>query len=66
MLKSLSIFTVYVLATISLSAQEFVLNWQKTYGGERNEVVYGGVETTDGGFILVGSTNSKNRYFGLV
>lgn len=62
MLKSLSIFTVFVLASITLSAQEFVLNWQKTHGGERNEVVYGGVETTDGGFILVGSTNSKNSF----
>lgn len=46
----------------SALAQEYVINWQKTHGGERNEVVYGGVETSDGGFILVGSTNSKNSF----
>ncbi|MCP9757678.1 T9SS C-terminal target domain-containing protein [Lacihabitans sp. CCS-44] len=38
------------------------MNWQKSYGGERNEVVYAGVETSDGGFIMVGSTNSKNSF----
>ncbi len=43
-------------------AQEYVVNWQKSYGGERNEVVYAGVETSDGGFIMVGSTNSKNSF----
>jgi hypothetical protein len=62
MLRSLSIFTVFVLTSISLFAQEFVINWQKTHGGERNEVVYGGAETSDGGFIMVGSTNSKNSF----
>lgn len=31
-------------------------------GGERNEIAYAGVETTDGGFIVVGSTNSKNSF----
>ncbi len=47
---------------MSVYAQDYVVNWQKSYGGERNEVVYAGVETSDGGFILVGSTNSKNSF----
>ncbi len=62
MLKYLSILIVILIAQKSVFAQEYVVNWQKSYGGERNEVVYAGVETSDGGFILVGSTNSKNSF----
>jgi hypothetical protein len=42
--------------------QDFILDWQKAYGGERNEIAYDAVECTDGGFIVVGSTNSKNSF----
>lgn len=45
-----------------LKAQQLIVNWQKVAGGERNEVAYSGVETTDGGYIVVGSTNSKNTF----
>ena len=62
MLKYLSILIVILITQKSVFAQEYVVNWQKSYGGERNEVVYAGVETSDGGFILVGSTNSKNSF----
>ena len=62
MLKYLSILIVILITPKSVFAQEYVVNWQKSYGGERNEVVYAGVETSDGGFILVGSTNSKNSF----
>lgn len=62
MLKYLSILIVILITPKSVFSQEYVVNWQKSYGGERNEVVYGGVETSDGGFILVGSTNSKNSF----
>jgi hypothetical protein len=62
MFKYLSILIITLVVHTSALAQEYVINWQKTHGGERNEVVYGGVETSDGGFILVGSTNSKNSF----
>ena len=39
-----------------------MIKWQKAYGGERNEIAYASVETTDGGFIIVGSTSSKNSF----
>ncbi len=62
MLKYLSILLLILGTQVSVYAQDYVVNWQKSYGGERNEVVYAGVETSDGGFILVGSTNSKNSF----
>jgi hypothetical protein len=62
MLKYLSILILTTLIQLCSFAQEYVVNWQKSYGGERNEVVYAGVETSDGGFIMVGSTNSKNSF----
>jgi hypothetical protein len=42
--------------------EQLIINWQKVVGGERNEIAYAGVETTDGGFMVVGSTNSKNTF----
>lgn len=42
--------------------QKAVISWQKSYGGERNELAYAGVETPDGGYMIVGSTNSKNSF----
>ena len=62
MLKYLSILILILITQDCVYAQEYVVNWQKSYGGERNEVAYAGVETSDGGFILVGSTNSKNSF----
>ncbi|HLO45234.1 MAG TPA: T9SS type A sorting domain-containing protein [Leadbetterella sp.] len=56
------IFILTFLGISKVFSQEFVINWQKTFGGERNEVAYAGVETPDGGFIMVGSTNSKNSF----
>ncbi|WP_255081050.1 T9SS type A sorting domain-containing protein [Lacihabitans sp. CCS-44] len=62
MFKYLSILILTTIIQFCSFAQEYVVNWQKSYGGERNEVVYAGVETSDGGFIMVGSTNSKNSF----
>lgn len=62
MLKYLFIIIVILITQESVFAQEYVINWQKTHGGERNEVLYAAAETSDGGFILVGSTNSKNSF----
>jgi hypothetical protein len=55
-------FLTYLSIFVPVHAQEYVIEWGKTIGGERNEVAYASVETTDGGFILVGSTNSKNSF----
>ncbi len=34
--------------------------WQKTYGGSSSEIMNTIIETSDGGYALVGSTNSDN------
>jgi hypothetical protein len=34
-------------------------NWLRTYGGEKNEILWAAEPTPDGGFILVGQTDSE-------
>ena len=34
------------------------IDWQKTYGGEKDEVVYSVQQTSDGGYIVAGGTES--------
>jgi hypothetical protein len=36
------------------------LQWQKSLGGKNNEYAYASTPTADGGYIIVGSTNSNN------
>ena len=33
--------------------------WEKTFGGSQDDIAYGVTEAPDGGFIIVGSTNSE-------
>jgi predicted secreted protein len=40
------------------------LMWNETYGGEGSEVAYSLVETTDGGYLTVGYTNSFGDGYG--
>ncbi len=60
LLRCLSGFTASLLC-LTLQAQELVIGWQKSAGGNRNEVAYASTETSDGGLITVGSTNSRNN-----
>lgn len=55
------IFFLFVI-NFSIAQEALVIDWQTVIGGERNELAYSGVETTDGGFMVVGSTNSKNSF----
>ncbi len=61
-LKHLSFLLIILIVEQHILAQELMINWQKAYGGERNEIAYASVETTDGGFMIVGSTSSKNSF----
>jgi hypothetical protein len=38
----------------------FQIEWQKTYGGSRTDIAYSIQETSDGGFIVAGVTNSND------
>jgi hypothetical protein len=56
-------FCILCLFSRSIVAQEeLLLEWQKSVGGERNEVAYSIVETADKGYLMVGSTSSKNTF----
>lgn len=42
-----------------LSAQNLAIHWQKSLGGKNNEFAYASTPTSDGGFVIVGSTNNN-------
>src|SRR5690606_14808104 len=50
---------VFALITISLYAQDPNILWQRTIGGSGDEHVTIAIETTDGGFIVGGYSNSN-------
>ncbi len=60
--KSVLVFVLLGVSLSTFSQKKLIVDWQKTAGGERNEVAYAGIETKDGGYITVGSTNSKNSF----
>lgn len=64
LLKNIKYFQLILCVCLSFgsAAQQLIVNWQRVAGGERNEVAYSGVETSDGGYMVVGSTNSKNTF----
>lgn len=43
------------------SIGQSALQWQKSMGGQNNEYAYASTPTADGGFVIVGSTNSNNN-----
>jgi len=36
-----------------------IINWDRTYGGNNNDMVYSLIQTTDGGYVVAGFTSSK-------
>jgi Secretion system C-terminal sorting domain len=60
--QSVILFLCVFASQLAFSQKKLIVDWQKTAGGERNEVAYTGIETKDGGYIIVGSTNSKNSF----
>ncbi len=52
----------YQFSVTPASAQQLMIDWQKTMGGDKNEIAYASVGTSDGGIIIVGSTNSRNSF----
>ncbi len=57
-----TIFTIFILVTSisKLFSQSPTIQWQKTYGGTNIDVANIIKKTTDGGYIFLGSTSSKN------
>ena len=46
-----------------VSASEGTIEWLRTYGGSSNEYLNGVAATSDGGFIMLGSTKSQDGTF---
>lgn len=42
-----------------LFAQNLAIHWQKSLGGKNNEFAYASTPTSDGGYVIVGSTNNN-------
>lgn len=42
-----------------LFAQNLSIHWQKSLGGKNNEYAYASTPTSDGGYVIVGSTNNN-------
>lgn len=42
-----------------LFAQNLAIHWQKSLGGKNNEYAYASTPTSDGGYVIVGSTNNN-------
>lgn len=46
-----------------VSASEGTIEWLRTYGGSSNEYLNGVAATSDGGFVMLGSTKSQDGTF---
>jgi len=56
--KGIVVFLLFLFVTFCLSAQIIDTAWTKKFGGEGWEDVYSVQQTTDGGYIVAGYTNS--------
>ena len=52
------IFTTF---STALFAQNLAIHWQKSLGGKNNEFAYAATPTSDGGYVIVGSTNNNKE-----
>ncbi len=41
-------------------AQAPSVQWQKTYGGIGDDILFDAIQTSDGGYVMIGNTNSKD------
>ena len=60
MLKQLIIIISIVLLSVPVYAQAPDTLWTRTYGGEQSDCGFGVQQTDDGGFIIIGKTNSNS------
>ena len=60
-LKALTFLLIFFLqAAIVVGQQVPVMAWDKTYGGSRNDYANSIQQTSGGGYIVAGSTNSND------
>ncbi|TDX82558.1 T9SS type A sorting domain-containing protein [Epilithonimonas xixisoli] len=61
MIKKILVLSGFVLAINSYQAQTApVIEWQKSFGGSKEDFAYDIKQTADGGYIVAGDTNSTN------
>jgi hypothetical protein len=58
-LRLVGLFCVCLFYSTQIIAQT-AMQWQKSMGGKNNEYAYASTPTADGGYVIVGSTNSNN------
>lgn len=59
-MKKLTIFLISLYLSLNCMAQAPDIEWQNTIGGALDDVLYSVQQTTDGGYILGGYSNSTN------
>jgi hypothetical protein len=59
-MKFIKFILVFLLFQTLTFAQKPLLQWQKSYGGTNDDIAYSIKQTTDGGYITVGSTASPD------
>jgi hypothetical protein len=57
-MKNFKLFTL-LFFTVSIYAQD--IEWEKSYGGNQADYLFDAIPTADYGFVLAGSSLSKNR-----
>ncbi len=59
-MKSTILLLLFISASILSNAQAPVIQWQKCFGGSSNETAYDIRQTSDGGFIVAGGSESND------
>ena len=59
-MKGIKLFFFIFIFKTNMAAQVPTIQWQKSYGGTRDDVAYSSCNTKDGGFMLVGDSYSED------